>query len=102
MGVKSFVPIDSFIGMLISMLTTQEKSHYISFLRRRITKAELRSFYNIVKHNGVIEKVSVTLYIDYLPVLSAKVNLIKISLIPAALAHFQFMCFDRLSNPHAS
>lgn len=50
------------------------------------SKAELSSLYNVVEHNGVVEKISVTPYIDYLPVSNLKVNLIKISFIPVALA----------------
>ncbi|KGE17072.1 hypothetical protein PWYN_20660 [Paenibacillus wynnii] len=52
----------------------------------KYTNAELSNLYNVVEHNGVIEKISVTPYIDFLPVSSLKVNLIKISLIPVALS----------------
>ncbi|MDQ0170584.1 hypothetical protein J2T19_002026 [Paenibacillus tundrae] len=53
---------------------------------RKFTKAELSSSYNVVEHDGVVEKISFTPYIDYLPVSNLKVNLLKISLIPVALA----------------
>lgn len=53
---------------------------------KKFTKAELSSSYNVVEHNGVVEKISFTPYIDYLPVSNVKVNLLKISLIPVALA----------------
>lgn len=52
----------------------------------KYTETELGNFYNVVEHNGVVEKISVTPYIDFLPVSSLKVNLTKISLIPVALA----------------
>jgi len=52
----------------------------------KFSKAELSSLYNVVEHNGVVEKISYTPYLDYLPVSSLKVNLIKISFIPVALA----------------
>ncbi|MEO2204765.1 serine hydrolase domain-containing protein [Paenibacillus pabuli] len=52
----------------------------------RFSKAELSSLYNVVEHNGVVEKISYTPYMDYLPVSSLKVNMITISLIPVALA----------------
>ncbi|WP_405155838.1 serine hydrolase domain-containing protein [Paenibacillus sp. FSL K6-0108] len=52
----------------------------------KFSKAELSSLYNVVEHNGVIEKISYTPYMDYLPVSKWKVNLIVISLIPVALA----------------
>ncbi|WP_405143647.1 serine hydrolase domain-containing protein [Paenibacillus sp. FSL H7-0942] len=52
----------------------------------KYTKADLAKSYNVVEHNGIVEKISVTPYIDYLPVSNVKVNLIKISLIPVALA----------------
>ncbi|AOZ91010.1 serine hydrolase domain-containing protein [Paenibacillus crassostreae] len=58
----------------------------------KYTKAELSSFYNVVEHNGVVEKISVTPYIDFLPVSNLKVNLIKISLIPVALAIIFSLC----------
>ena len=51
----------------------------------KYTKADLAKSYNVVEHNGIVEKISVTPYIDYLPVSNVKVNLIKISLIPVAL-----------------
>lgn len=53
---------------------------------KKYTKAELSNLYNVVEHNGVVENISVTPYIDYLPVSSLKVNLIKVSFIPVALA----------------
>ncbi|MGN7411612.1 serine hydrolase domain-containing protein [Paenibacillus sp. SAF-068] len=53
---------------------------------RKFTKAELSSSYHVVEHNGVVEKISFTPYIDYLPVSNVKVNLLKISLIPVAIA----------------
>lgn len=52
----------------------------------KFSKAELSSLYNVVEHNGVVEKISYTPYLDYLPVSSLTVNLIKISFIPVALA----------------
>ncbi|MBM6383121.1 MAG: beta-lactamase family protein [Paenibacillus sp.] len=52
----------------------------------KFSKAELSSLYNVVEHNGVVEKISYTPYMDYLPVSNLKVNLIAISLIPVALA----------------
>ncbi|UPK45478.1 serine hydrolase domain-containing protein [Paenibacillus pabuli] len=52
----------------------------------KFSKAELSSLYNVVEHNGVIEKISYTPYMDYLPVSNLKVNLIVISFIPVALA----------------
>ncbi|KGP78143.1 hypothetical protein P364_0129805 [Paenibacillus sp. MAEPY2] len=58
----------------------------------KFSKAELSNLYNVVEHNGVIEKISVTPYMDYLPVSNLKVNLIKISLIPAALAIIFSIC----------
>ncbi|WP_366346005.1 serine hydrolase domain-containing protein [Paenibacillus amylolyticus] len=53
---------------------------------RKFTKAELSSSYHVVEHNGVVDKISFTPYIDYLPISNVKVNLIKISFIPAVLA----------------
>lgn len=58
----------------------------------KYTKAELSNSYHVVEHNGVVEKISVTPYIDFLPVSSLKVNLIKISLIPVALAILFSLC----------
>ncbi|RAW19311.1 hypothetical protein DC345_00555 [Paenibacillus taichungensis] len=58
----------------------------------KFSKAELSSLYNVVEHNGVIEKISYTPYMDYLPVSNLKVNLIVISLIPAALAIIFSIC----------
>ncbi|MCG7385569.1 serine hydrolase domain-containing protein [Paenibacillus sp. ACRRY] len=52
----------------------------------KFSKAELSSLYNVVEHHGVVEKISYTPYMDYLPVSNLKVNLIAISLIPVALA----------------
>ncbi|MEC0106948.1 serine hydrolase [Paenibacillus taichungensis] len=52
----------------------------------KFSKAELSSLYNVVEHNGVVEKISYTPYMDYLPVSNLKVNLIVISFIPVALA----------------
>ena len=52
----------------------------------KYTKAELSNLYNVIEHNGVVEKISVTPYYDSLPVSSLKANLSKISLIPVALA----------------
>jgi len=52
----------------------------------KFSKAELSSSYNVVEHNGVVEKISFTPYIDYLPVSNVKVNLIVISFIPVILA----------------
>ncbi|MCL6660075.1 serine hydrolase domain-containing protein [Paenibacillus amylolyticus] len=52
----------------------------------KFSKAELSSLYNVVEHNGVVEKVSFTPYMDYLPVSNLKVNLIVISFIPVILA----------------
>ncbi|SDC95914.1 CubicO group peptidase, beta-lactamase class C family [Paenibacillus sp. CF095] len=59
---------------------------------RKFTKAELSSSYHVVEHNGVVDKISFTPYIDYLPVSNVKVNLIKISLIPAVLAAIFSLC----------
>jgi CubicO group peptidase (beta-lactamase class C family) len=53
---------------------------------RKFTKAELSSSYHVVEHDGVVDKISFTPYIDYLPVSNVKVNLIKISFIPALIA----------------
>lgn len=52
----------------------------------KFSKAELSSLYNVVEHNGVVEKISFTPYMDYLPVSNLKVNLIVISFIPVILA----------------
>ncbi|PWW45502.1 MULTISPECIES: serine hydrolase domain-containing protein [Paenibacillus] len=52
----------------------------------KFSKAELSSLYNVVEHNGVVEKISYTPYMDYLPVSNLKVNLIVISFIPVVLA----------------
>lgn len=52
----------------------------------KFSKAELSSLYNVVEHHVVVEKISYTPYMDYLPVSNLKVNLIAISLIPVALA----------------
>ncbi|WP_149846457.1 serine hydrolase domain-containing protein [Paenibacillus sp. 37] len=52
----------------------------------KFSKAELSSLYNVVEHNGVVEKISFTPYMDYLPVSKWKVNLIVISFIPVILA----------------
>lgn len=52
----------------------------------KYSKAELSNFYNVVEHNGIVQKISVTPYIDYLPVSSLTVNLTKISFIPVVLA----------------
>ncbi|SEM06377.1 hypothetical protein [Paenibacillus sp. OK003] len=52
----------------------------------KFSKAELSSLYNVVEHNGVVEKISYTPYMDYLPVSNLKVNLIVISFIPVALS----------------
>ena len=52
----------------------------------KFSKAELSSLYNVVEHHGVVEKISYTPYMDYLPVSNLKVNLIAISLIPVTLA----------------
>lgn len=52
----------------------------------KFSKAELSSLYNVVEHNGVVEKISYTPYMDYLPVSKLKVNLIVVSFIPVALA----------------
>ncbi|WP_339276809.1 serine hydrolase domain-containing protein [Paenibacillus sp. FSL W8-0426] len=80
---------------------TSEKGGYFQSARRpasrftdlfrqlditKFSKAELSSLYNVVEHNGVVEKISYTPYMDYLPVSSLTVNLITISFIPVALA----------------
>ncbi|MFJ2045503.1 serine hydrolase domain-containing protein [Paenibacillus taichungensis] len=58
----------------------------------KFTKADLAKSYNVVEHNGVVEKISVTPYIDYLPVSNLKVKLIYISYIPVALAIIFSLC----------
>lgn len=59
---------------------------------RKFTKAELSSSYLVVEHDGVVDKISFTPYIDYLPVSNVKVNLIKISFIPALIAAIFSLC----------
>ncbi|WP_458125856.1 hypothetical protein [Paenibacillus sp. Z3-2] len=58
----------------------------------KYTKADLAKAYNVVEHNGVVQKISVTPYIDYLPVSNLKVKLIYISYIPVALAIIFILC----------
>lgn len=58
----------------------------------KFTKADLAKSYNVVEHNGIVEKISVTPYIDYLPVSNLKVKLIYISYIPVVLAIIFSLC----------
>ncbi|MGX1827300.1 serine hydrolase domain-containing protein [Paenibacillus taichungensis] len=90
----------------VSSVTSEERGYFQSTRRAaarftnlftflditKFTKADLAKSYNVVEHNGVVEKISVTPYIDYLPVSNLKVKLIYISYIPVVLAIVFSLC----------